>query len=98
MKKGLISILLIIAMLFTLVSCAAKDAMNDMIYAPGAENGDFYYNLTDGLSGAIAEEDVNDAVVPGGAIENIYSDPNYGRFIENQFIPAAKESTVSENL
>ena len=47
MKKGFISILLVVTLLFTLASCGAMANDAGMDFAPGAEadaDGNFFYN------------------------------------------------------
>lgn len=92
MRRICVSVLLIIAMLISLASCAAKDAMNDMSMAPG----DVYYE------GILTNKDVTSGVTPGGNVGEVDDgiEDGYGKFIENAFIPTEKEnvSTFSADV
>ena len=77
-------------MLLTLASCAAKDAYNnDMSFAPEAE--DQFVILTN--------QDVS-GVTPGGSVDDGGYGEDYGKLIENAFIPTEKEnvSTFSADV
>ena len=94
MRKICISVLLIIAMLLSLASCAAKDAMNDMSMAPEGVYG--------GYNGILTNQDAIVGVTPGGNVEEMDGviEDGYGKFIENAFIPTEKEnvSTFSADV
>ena len=85
MKKGFISVLLIVAMLFTLASCGAKASDEAMNFAPGAadgaDGGKFFYNTA-------IDAEMIESVEGVGAT----ADDAYGKFIENQFILTEKEN------
>lgn len=91
MKKGFISILLILAMIFTLASCGAKSGNDAMNFAPsevGDADGNFMYNTS--LKGDENIEMSTGTILP----------ENYGKFIENEFISTEEEnvSTFSADV
>ena len=83
MKKGFISILLVVTLLFTLASCGAMANDAGMDFAPGAAadaDGNFFYNT-------VVDESLID-VATGTILPE-----HYGKFLENEFI-----STEDENV
>ena len=90
MKKGFISILLVVTLLFTLASCGAMANDAAMGLAPGAAadaDGNFFYNT-------VVDESLMD--VATGTILPEY----YGKFLENEFISTEEEnvSTFSADV
>ncbi len=89
MKKSIISLLLVAALLFSLVSCGAAMKNNDAM-APNM-GMDMEYASNDSVSGT---DDGADAFIDG------MPNPDYGKFIENEFISTSEEniSTFSADV
>ena len=92
MKKTIIAVILLISVLMSLASCAAAAPTGDMAPNAADMNAATGQLKPDGDDAQYSESELT--------TEDVYSDPDYGKFIENEFIKTEDEnvSTFSADV
>ena len=92
MKKTIIAVILLISVLMSFASCAAAAPDGDMAPNAADMNAATGQLKPDGDDAQYSESELT--------TEDVYSDPDYGKFIENEFIKTEDEnvSTFSADV